>query len=355
MLRQYNKECAVDIRELLIFTVQNNGSDLHVSAGVAPRIRVDGELRQLDLPVMDEDATSKLIYSIMSDQQRKHFEEFYEVDFSFELKDIARFRANVFRQERGIAGAFRIIPLKIVTIDDLGLPDLFKNLICKPRGLVLITGPAGSGKSTTLAALINYANEHLHKHIITIEDPIEYLHQSKTCLINQREVHRDTLSFNEALRSALREDPDIILVGELRDIETIRLALTASETGHLVLGTLHTSSAAKTINRIIDVFPGEEKSLVRSILISSLAAVISQSLIKKIGGGRIGAFEIMLCNPAVCNLIREDKIPQIYSVIQTSNSLGMSTLDQSLKTLVANQMITKESARELAANPEGFI
>ena len=290
----------------------------------------------------------------MNDRQRKEFEEFLETDFSFEIPNLARFRVNAFNQNRGCAAVFRTIPSKILTLEDLGCPRIFKDISMHPRGLVLVTGPTGSGKSTTLAAMIDYVNDTKPNHILTIEDPIEFVHESKKSLINQREVHRDTLGFSQALRSALREDPDVILLGEMRDLETIRLALTAAETGHLVFGTLHTSSAAKTVDRIVDVFPGEEKEMVRSMLSESLRAVISQTLLKRTGGGRIAAHEIMIGTPAIRNLIREGKIAQMYSTIQTGQAQGMQTLDQNLQDLMTQGFITKEEARYRAVNKESF-
>ena len=318
----------MDITELLAFSVQHDASDLHLSTGTPPSIRVDGDVRKLNIPAFDAKDVNALVYDIMNDRQRKEYEENLEVDFSFEVPNLARFRVNAFNQNRGPAAVFRTIPSKILSLDDLGCPDIFRDISDTPRGLVLVTGPTGSGKSTTLAAMVDYINDHKHDHILTIEDPIEFVHETKKCLINQREVHRDTLSFEAALRSALREDPDVILVGEMRDLETIRLAMTAAETGHLVFGTLHTTSAPKTIDRIIDVFPGEEKSMVRSMLSESLRAVISQTLIKKVGGGRVAAHEIMIGVPAIRNLIREDKIAQMYSAIQTGMQHGMQTMDQ---------------------------
>jgi twitching motility protein PilT len=290
----------------------------------------------------------------MNDKQRKEFEEFLECDFSFEIPGIARFRVNAYNQNRGAAGVFRTIPSKVLTMDDLGMGDIFRQIAQSTRGLITVTGPTGSGKSTTLAAMMDYVNANKYEHILTIEDPIEFVHESKKSLVNQREVHRDTLGFNAALRSALREDPDIILVGEMRDMETIRLALEAAETGHVVFGTLHTSSAAKTIDRIIDVFPAAEKSMVRSMLSESLQAVISQNLLKKVGGGRVAAHEIMICTPAIRNLIREDKVAQMYSAIQTGGQLGMQTLDQCLKDLLKKGLITKEAAQAKAKTPEDF-
>lgn len=324
----------MDIAELLAFSVKNKSSDLHISAGLPPMIRVDGDLRKINLPALEHKEVIKIIYDVMNDRQRKEFEEHLETDFSFEITNLARFRVNVFHQLRGAAAVFRTIPSEILSMSDLGLPSIFEEMASYPKGLVLITGPTGSGKSTTLAAMIDYINSNRYDHILTVEDPIEFVHQSKKCLLNQREVHRDTMSFNAALRSALREDPDVILVGELRDLETIRLAMTAAETGHLVFGTLHTNSATKTINRIIDVFPAEEKSMVRSMLSESLQAVVAQTLLKKSGGGRVAALEIMICTGAIRNLIREDKVAQMYSSIQTGQGKGMQTLDQHLTELV---------------------
>jgi twitching motility protein PilT len=344
----------MDITELLAFSVQHNASDLHLSTGTPPSIRVDGDVRKLNIPAFDAKDVNALVYDIMNDGQRKEYEENLEVDFSFEVPNLARFRVNAFNQNRGPAAVFRTIPSKILSLDDLGCPDIFRDISDTPRGLVLVTGPTGSGKSTTLAAMVDYINDHKHDHILTIEDPIEFVHETKKCLINQREVHRDTLSFAAALRSALREDPDVILVGEMRDLETIRLAMTAAETGHLVFGTLHTTSAPKTIDRIIDVFPGEEKSMVRSMLSESLRAVISQTLIKKVGGGRVAAHEIMIGVPAIRNLIREDKIAQMYSAIQTGMQHGMQTMDQYLQNLVNRGMITKQDAMEKAVDKNQF-
>lgn len=344
----------MDISQLLAFSVKNGASDLHLSAGVPPMIRVDGDVRRINVPAMEHKDVHGLVYDIMNDKQRKEYEENLETDFSFEIPGLARFRVNAFMQNRGAGAVFRTIPTKILTLEELNCPKIFEGISSYPRGVVLVTGPTGSGKSTTLAAMINYKNETDYGHILTIEDPIEFVHESKKCLINQREVHRDTLGFTAALRSALREDPDTILVGELRDLETIRLALTAAETGHLVFGTLHTSSAAKTIDRIIDVFPAAEKDMVRSMLSESLRAVISQTLCKKIGGGRVAAHEIMIGTPAIRNLIREDKIAQMYSAIQTGQGVGMQTLDQNLKEIREKGLISKEEARRKAQIKENF-
>ncbi len=344
----------MDITELLSFSVKHKASDLHLSAGVPPMIRVDGDVRKINLPALEHRQVHSLVYDIMNDHQRKELEENLEVDFSFAVPNLARFRVNAFHQNRGVAAVFRTIPSTVLTLDELGAPVIFRQLAELPRGLVLVTGPTGSGKSTTLAAMIDHINENFHHHILTIEDPIEFLHENKRCLVNQREVHKDTLSFNNALRSALREDPDIILVGEMRDLETIRLALTAAETGHLVFGTLHTSSAAKTIDRIIDVFPGAEKDMVRSMLSESLRAVISQTLLKRIGGGRIAAHEIMIGIPAIRNLIREDKIAQMYSVIQTGMIHGMQTMDQCLKQLLSRGLVSVQDAKAKATDPNSL-
>ncbi|MCB1671711.1 MAG: type IV pilus twitching motility protein PilT [Gammaproteobacteria bacterium] len=344
----------MDITELLHFSVKQGASDLHITAGMPPLIRVDGDIRRINVPEMDHKEVYNLIYEIMNDKQRKDFEEFMETDFSFEIPNLARFRVNAFNQNRGAAAVFRTIPSKVLTMEQLGMGEVFRKIANVPRGLVVVTGPTGSGKSTTLAAMIDYINSEKYEHILTIEDPIEFVHSSKKSLVNQREVHRDTLGFNEALRSALREDPDIILVGELRDLETIRLALTAAETGHLVFGTLHTTSAAKTIDRVIDVFPAAEKDMVRSMLSESLQAVVSQTLLKRPGGGRVAAHEIMIGTSAIRNLIREDKVAQMYSAIQTGASSGMQTLDQCLKELLAKGLVTREDARAKAKMPDNF-
>ncbi len=344
----------MQITELLTLAIEHNASDLHLSAGLPPMIRVDGEMRRLKMPVLEQRAVLELIDAIMNDTQRQDYEALLETDFSVELPGVARFRVNAYNQKRGAAAVFRAIPSTVPTLDELQAPDIFKRIVEVPRGLVLVTGPTGSGKSTTLAAMVDYVNDKESGHILTIEDPIEFVHVSKRCLINQREVQRDTLGFSEALRSALRQDPDIILVGEMRDLETIRLALTAAETGHLVFATLHTSSAAKTIDRIVDVFPAGEKTMVRSMLSESLRAVIAQTLLKKTGGGRVAAHEIMIGTPAIRNLIREDKIAQMYSSIQTGQAHGMRTLDQSLTELLQRGLIAKADARSKARNTDAF-
>ena len=346
----------MEIAELLAFSVKNKASDLHLSAGLPPMIRVHGDIRRINVPALDHKGVHAMVYDIMNDGQRKFYEENLEVDFSFEVPNLARFRVNAFVQNRGAGAVFRTIPSKVLSLEELNCPTIFKEISDQPRGIVLVTGPTGSGKSTTLAAMVDYINDKEYGHILTVEDPIEFVHVSKKCLINQREVGPHTLSFNNALRSALREDPDVILVGELRDLETIRLALTAAETGHLVFGTLHTSSAAKTVDRIIDVFPAAEKEMVRSMLSESLRAVISQTLLKtKDGSGRVAAHEIMIGTPAIRNLIRENKIAQMYSSIQTGQNVGMQTLDQNLTDLVRRNIVAVGEARSKAMNKDSFV
>ena len=345
----------MDISELLAFSVKSKASDLHLSAGLPPMIRVYGDVRRINLPPLEHKDVHSMVYDIMNDAQRKQFDEHLECDFSFDLPGLARFRVNAFMQDRGAAAVFRTIPSHVLSLEDLKCPRQFGEFSLKPRGLVLCTGPTGSGKSTTLAAMVDHVNNHLYAHVLTIEDPIEFVHESRKCVINQREVGPHTHSFSNALRSALREDPDVIMVGELRDLETIRLALTAAETGHLVFGTLHTSSAAKTIDRMVDVFPGEEKEMVRAMLSESLLAVISQALLKrKDGDGRVAAHEIMVGTPAIRNLIRENKVAQMYSMIQTGAQHGMQTLDQSLLDLVRRNVVSSGEARAHAKQPEAF-
>ena len=336
----------MDITELLDFSVKHNASDLHLSAGVSTMVRIDGEVRKLGVPALSHADVHRLVFEIMNDSQRGEFEEKLEVDFSFELPNVGRFRVNAFNQARGCSAVFRSIPVEIPTLGQLGAPEIFEKIANYEKGLVLVTGPTGSGKSTTLAAMVDYVNRNHNKHILTIEDPIEFVHTNNKCLVNQREVHRDTHSFKAALRSALREDPDVILVGELRDQETISLALTAAETGHLVFGTLHTSSAAKTIDRIIDVFPGSDKSMVRSMLSESLRSVIAQKLLKRVGGGRVACHEIMMATPAIRNLIREDKVAQMYSIIQTGAAHGMQTMEQNAKQLMAQGLVDSEEVEK---------
>ena len=336
----------MQITDLLAFGVKNKASDLHLSAGLPPMIRVHGDIRRINLPEMSSEEVGQMITSVMNDQQRKLYQQNMETDFAFELPNVARFRVNAFTSNRGPAAVFRTVPSTVLTLEDLKAPRIFQKIADHPRGLVLVTGPTGSGKSTTLAAMINYINDTQPSHILTIEDPIEFVHQSKKALVNQRELHQHTQSFANALRSALREDPDVILIGEMRDPETISLALTAAETGHLVFGTLHTTGAAKTVDRIVDVFPAGEKEMVRSMLSESLRAVISQTLLKtRDGNGRVAAHEILISTPAVRNLIRENKIAQINSTLQTGQTHGMQTLDQSLQALVRQGVISPDVAR----------
>lgn len=341
---------AVDIIELLQATKDNDASDLHISTGLPPMLRLHGEITPFEVPALTSDDVWAMIRKICSEEHCKHFEENMDLDCSYQLGDVARFRVNVFQQTRGPGIICRTIPTKILSLADLKAPEIFKTIASQPRGLVLVTGPTGSGKSTTLAAMINEINETKKEHILTVEDPVEFVHPPKMSLINQREVGAHTKSFAASLRAALREDPDIILVGEMRDPETIGLALTAAETGHLVFGTLHTSSAAKTIDRVIDVFPAGEQAMVRAMLSESLRGVISQTLLKKVGGGRVAVHEIMVATPPIRNLIRENKVPQMYSAIQTGMKYGMQTLDQALIKYLEAGAITYEDAYKMAVN-----
>ncbi|HJR76103.1 MAG TPA: type IV pilus twitching motility protein PilT [Nitrospiraceae bacterium] len=344
----------IDISKLLTFAVQQGASDCHISAGEPPMVRLHGDLKKLDYPALSQDETHALIYDMMSDVLRKNFEEHRECDFSFDLGDIARFRVNVFVQGRGLGAVFRTIPTEILPLEKLGMPAILRQLCDREKGLVLVTGPTGSGKSTTLAAMIDYLNNTYEGHILTIEDPVEFVHKSKKCLVNQRELGVHTLSFANALRAALREDPDIILVGEMRDLETIQLALTAAETGHLVFATLHTSSAPKTVDRIIDAFPPNQQAQVRAQLSETLEAVLTQTLLKKKTGGRVAAVEIMMGTTAVRNLIREAKLHQIPGVMQASQKDGMQTMDMALLELANRGLVTKAEAQSRSMNPNLF-
>jgi twitching motility protein PilT len=344
----------MDITELLTFAHRSGASDAHLSAGEPPRVRIHGDMKRLEHPPLTAEDVHNMVFDIMSDGLRKVFQETNDVDFSFELGELARFRVNVFRGRRGEGAVFRTIPTKVMTMDDLGLPPILRDICDKEKGLVLVTGPTGSGKSTTLAAMIDHINDNFEGHILTIEDPIEFVHRSKKCLVNQREVGAHTTSFASALRGALREDPDVILVGEMRDLETISLALTAAETGHLVLATVHTSSAPKTVDRIIDVFPAAQQEQIRIMFAESIQAVITQTLLKKKAGGRIAALEILIGTPAVRNLIREGKVHQIPSVMQTGQKSGMQTLDMSLIELVRRKLVTVEEAQSRTLTPNLF-
>ena len=344
----------MDITQLLTFGVEQGASDCHISSEEPPMLRIHGDLKKLDHPALGKDQVHNMIFDMMSDAQRRAFQEHHECDFSFELGEIARFRVNVFVQRRGEGAVFRTIPTKILPLEQLGMPPILRHLCEKEKGLVLVTGPTGSGKSTTLAAMLDYLNDTFEGHILTIEDPIEFVHKSKKCLVNQRELGPHTHSFANALRSALREDPDIILVGEMRDLDTIQLALTAAETGHLVFGTLHTSSAPKTVDRIIDVFPPNQQAQVRAQFSESIEAVLTQTLLKKKGGGRVAALEIMVGTTAVRNLIREGKLHQIPGIMQASKKDGMQTMDMALLDLVTKGVVTKAEAQSRSMNPTLF-
>lgn len=344
----------MDITQLLQFSYQQDASDLHISAGEPPMIRVHGDVKKIKVPPLTAEQTHAMIYDIMGDSQRKVFEEYSDIDFSMQLGEIARFRVNVFRQNRGMGAVFRKIPTRILSLEELNMPPILADISRKEKGLVLVTGPTGSGKSTTLAGMIDLINEELEGHILTVEDPIEFVHKSKKCLISQREVGPHTKSFGNALKAALREDPDIILVGEMRDLETIQLALTAAETGHLVFGTLHTSSAPKTVDRVIDVFPPNQQAQIRAMFAESVQAIVTQTLCKKVGGGRVAGLEILIGTTAVRNLIREGKIHQIPSVMQTSQGAGMQTMEMHLRELVDQNLITRETAIEKTGNPDMF-
>lgn len=344
---------ALDIKKLLKSVVAYNASDLHLVARSEPQIRIDGKLTAINLPKLDGQAIQEMCYTLLTDKQKKEFETHNELDFAVKIPEVGRFRANFYKTLGDMAAAFRIIPTQIPTLDSLGAPAILKKLVQREKGLILVTGPTGSGKSTTLAAMLNEINETTQKHILTVEDPVEFVHENKRSLFSHREVGHDTASFSRALKSALREDPDVILIGEMRDRETIEAALTAAETGHLVFGTLHTKSAPQTVNRIIDVFEGSEQAQIRAQLSTGLIASISQSLLPKIGGGRIACQEILITNPAVSNLIREDKVHQLYSQMQLNQSqTGMTTQTQELAKLVSAQRITRDDAMRMSNNPE---
>ena len=345
----------MDIVELLEFGVKNKASDLHLCSGLPPMIRVHGEIRRMNLPALEHKEVHSLIYDIMKDSQQKDYEETFECDFAFEVPRLSRFRVNALVERRGASAVFRTIPSHVPTLAELNAPEIFRTFAEWPRGIVLVTGPTGSGKSTTLAAMVDHRNASDYGHILTIEDPIEFVHESKKSLVRQRELGPHTLSFANALRASLREDPDVILVGELRDLETIRLALTAAETGHLVFGTLHTSSAAKTVDRIIDVFPAEEKESVRAMLSESLQAVVSQTLMRnKAGDGRVAAHEILVATSAIRALIRDAKVAQMYSMMEAGRQEGMQTLDQCLKDLVKRNQVSVAEAKSKAARKDTF-
>ncbi|MCC7259769.1 MAG: type IV pilus twitching motility protein PilT [Alphaproteobacteria bacterium] len=337
----------MDITELLTATIKNNASDLHMTTGRAPMLRVHGDVLPLQYAALNADQVKQLLYSVMTESQRAEYERELEIDFAISFGEHMRFRVNAFTALEGPAAVMRNIPTKVLSLEDLRAPEIFKKISSLHKGLVLVTGPTGSGKSTTMAAMVDYINNTMNGHILTIEDPVEFVHKSKKCIINHREVGTSTKSFARALKSALREDPDVILVGELRDLETIQLAITAAETGHLVMGTLHTSSAPKTIDRIIDVFPGESQEMIRAMLSESLEAVISQTLLKKIGGGRVAAHEILLGTPAVRNLIREGKVAQIYSLMQIGSKMGMQTMKECVYRLTEQGLVTQEEARDV--------
>ena len=345
----------VQIHELLTFAVEHKASDIHLSAGEIPAVRIDGEIRRLDLERLTPDDAKRLAYSVMNAKQKSHFEKHLEIDFSIGLKGLARFRVNVFTQARGVGLVLRQIPSEVLTLEDIKAPNAFKEIADLKKGLVLVTGPTGSGKSTTLAAMIDHINKTRAEHILTVEDPIEFVHRPQRCVINQREIGAHTHSFAAALRSALREDPDVILVGELRDLETVSLALTAAETGHLVFGTLHTNSAPETIDRVVDAYPHEQQAQVRTMLSTSLQAVITQQLLPKAqGAGRVATHEIMIVNNAVRNLIRENKLFQIVSIMQGGRGDGMQTMEQSLKDAARRREITREAAIHASRNPNLF-
>ena len=344
-----------DLTALLGFAKEAGASDVHISAGMAPLLRVRGQMTPLEMPALSADETRRVLFDILTDGQKRDFEERRDLDFAFEIPGVSRFRGNLLMQQRGMGAVFRLVPNRILSLEDLGLPKVLRDLANKEKGLVVVTGPTGSGKSTTLAAMVDYVNQSRRGHILTIEDPIEFVHESKSCLVSQREVGVHTESFVNALRGALREDPDVILVGELRDLETTALAISAAETGHLVLATLHTNSAAKTIDRMIDIFPANQQAQVRTMLSESIEGVVAQSLLPtKDGKGRVAALEVLVAVPALRNLIREDKTAQVLSVIQTGAQHGMVSLDQSLRDLVMQGRLSREEAMRKSSNPKLF-